>query len=428
MPRGNQERKLMSTFAENQRLLLDVALKHAAEMFHEADGCLAHPYLDPGGPYSRTLWDWDSFWASRALLGIAGKIRDRTSAEEFRRKVLYYAKGAIKNFFLHQGADGSLPILISDKDPDWFDSVSNPANNMAKPVQGQFLLLLDKFGALDDDEKTLFLESLAKAVNCRKQRYQHEASGLYVWANDVAIGVDDDPSTWGRPPFSSANIFLNCLMYQDLVAAAEFAGASDNGSYREKFKQEAGLLKESIRRFCWDSRDGMYYSVDVQCRQNLSEHRIFGTLNINLKPFWHCMPLKVMNWVSIMPLWCGIADKEQAVEMIDKNLLNPARLWTPYGIRSLSADEKMYSPDIARGNPSNWLGPVWIIACYMAWCGLNNYGYDDKASELAQNVVKMLADDYRSNGLLHEYYHPETGKGICGPGFLNWNLLACIME
>jgi putative isomerase len=129
-----------------------------------------------------------------------------------------------------------------------------------------------------------------------------------------------------------------------------------------------------------------------------------------------------------MPLWCGIADSEQASQIIEKHVLNPEQFWSKYGIRSLSADEKMYSPDVSRGNPSNWLGPVWIISNYMVWRGLKNYGYDEKASELAEKVVSLLANDYRNNGLLHEYYHPETGKGISGPGFLNWNLLACIME
>ena len=73
----------MNEFSENRKLLMDVALKHAAEMLHEPEGFLSCPYIDPGGPYSRTLWDWDSFWASRALLGIAEKIENPAQAEEF---------------------------------------------------------------------------------------------------------------------------------------------------------------------------------------------------------------------------------------------------------------------------------------------------------------------------------------------------------
>jgi hypothetical protein len=39
-----------------------------------------------------------------------------------------------------------------------------------------------------------------------------------VWGDDVAIGDDNDPTTFGRPFFSSANLLLNCLFYQDLLA------------------------------------------------------------------------------------------------------------------------------------------------------------------------------------------------------------------
>ena len=44
------------------------------------------------------------------------------------------------------------------------------------------------------------------------------STGLLVWGDDVAIGNDNDPTTFGRPFFSSANLLLNCLFHQDLTA------------------------------------------------------------------------------------------------------------------------------------------------------------------------------------------------------------------
>ena len=64
----------------------------------------------------------------------------------------------------------------------------------------------------------------------------------------------------------------------------------------------------------------------------------------------------------------------------------------------------------------------------MGWEGIVNYGFKREAEELAHNTKKLLADDYAKNGKIHEYYSPETGKGISGPGFMNWNLLVCLME
>jgi putative isomerase len=413
----------MNDRQNNYQMLIDAAIEHAREMFHEPAGCLKYPFVSPGGPYAGSLWDWDSYWASVSMLWIA----DITNDMEFRKKVLCYSAGALRNLFEYQAEDGSVPILLSEKDPDWFDSTRDSKANMAKPVLGQYCLLLDKYNQLEQDEAKVFLNRLKKYYECWERRYKHIKTGLYLWANDIAIGVDDDPATWGRPPFSSASIFLNCLLYADLKAAAEFAGSLDDARLKDVFSEKAERLGKAINEHCWDQRDGMYYSVDVLCQQNLSEHRYFKSLNCNLEPFWLCLPLKVAVWTSFMPLWCGLADKEKAERMVE-TLVDSSRFWTEYGLRSMSADEKMYSPDVRRGNPSNWLGPVWIIANYIIWKGLNNHGYYDIADRVSKNLSSLLANDYGRNGFLHEYYNPETGEGVCGEGFWNWNLLICLMN
>ena len=88
----------------------------------------------------------------------------------------------------------------------------------------------------------------------------------------------------------------------------------------------------------------------------------------------------------------------------------------------------MYAPEVARGNPSNWLGPVWIVANYIGWETLGDRGYGELAGSLADAVIGLLAGDLRRTGMFHEYYSPETGLGVCGPHFMSWNALAALME
>ena len=45
------------------------------------------------------------------------------------------------------------------------------------------------------------------------------------------IGMDNDPATFGRPPFSTANIYLNSFMCVELDAGARL--------YRQFGKEEA---------------------------------------------------------------------------------------------------------------------------------------------------------------------------------------------
>ncbi len=406
--------------------LFDFSIENAQKMFNAPTGPLTRPFLDPGGQYSSNLWDWDSYWAAEALMSIAGEISEEKQRKDFTADVLAHAKGSLMTFFDYQWSDGSVPILLIPNNTDVFDT-RNSQQNTGKPVHAQFAKLLDNHGALDDAEKKTLLTGIRRLAECRINRSKRYPSKLYVWNSDAAIGVDDDPSAWGRPSCSSAHIYLNCLIYADLIAAAELAqrwGCPDNQAF---FKNQAEELCVAIREYCFDQRDGLYYSVDVQCE---TKHPHFGefVLNQSLETFWHVLPLKVGSWVSFLPMWSNIATPEQAERMVKEHLLDPKRFYTPYGIRSLAADERMYSPEVVRGNPSNWLGPVWIITNYMVWKGLKNYGFDKEANQLAENTLNLLGDDFIEHGHLHEYYSPETGKGISGPGFLNWNLLVLLMK
>ena len=77
----------------------------------------------------------------------------------------------------------------------------------------------------------------------------------------------------------------------------------------------------------------------------------------------------------------------------------------------------------ATGNPSCWLGPIWINANYFVFKGLLNYGYFEQAKELAIKLVNLLGNDLKKCGEYHEYYNPETGEGVNNQGFQSWNLL-----
>lgn len=412
----------MPPFSGNRAVLLELALKQTRKMFNSPCGGLKRPYLDPGAQYARNLWDWDSYWASVALLGIAAEVKD----DAFSAEVLKHAKGSLLTFFDYQAPDGSMPILLDGEGVDVFET-RNPGQNIGKPIHAQFALLLEERGAFDDAEKAMLLRGLRRLAECRINRSRSCPTGLFVWNTDAAIGVDDDPTAWGRPPKSSAHIYLNCLVYADFRAAETLAGRIGDAESVRFFRQEADALGEAVRRCCYDRRDGLYYTVDVQCVTTHPKFSMF-TLNASLDAFWQVLPLKIGAWSSFLPLWCGIARQEEAGRMVREHLMNPARFWTPWGIRSLAADEVMYRPDDSRGNPSNWLGPVWIISCYMVWLGLKRYGFEAEALQLAENVVGNLAEDCRRNNVLHEYYSGETGEGISGPGFLNWNLLALLMH
>ena len=131
-------------------------------------------------------------------------------------------------------------------------------------------------------------------------------------------------------------------------------------------------------------------------------------------------------FTGFLPLWCGLATAQQANELVQMHYLDSQKFRTSWGVRSLSAQETMYSL-VRSSNPSNWLGPIWIIVNYFVWKGLKAYGFNDAAADLADNTLRLLTSDLATNGSINEYYDPDTGKSLSHQGFIDWNLLVLEM-
>lgn len=413
----------MLSYTKKLDILQKFIFSSVEETLKPAKGILKHPYVSPGGPYAVQLWDWDSYWTIYAAANLAKRLNDG----KFLAKLAPHARGTFFNFLDHQGKDGAIPICLTPEQEDVFDCLKSGEFNMAKPFIGQTGLLLFENGMLSIDDVKKNLGKLRKYHACTTQRYLDKRTGLYFWACDWAIGVDDDPAAWGRPAKSCATLYQNVFMYRDMLAVKQLCEAVGEANFTAEYGEKCEALKASIEKFCWDKREKSFFSVDLQCNVNRTKNAAGWELNTNLDAFWLCLPLKVLTWNSILPFWAGMGTKRQFKDFIGENLV-AERLWSDHGIRSLSKDEPMYRPEEARGNPSNWLGPIWLIANYICWDALNNGGHRKLAKSLARNLVDTLYNDLKKHGKFHEYYSPETGKGIVNPGFMSWNALASLLE
>ena len=223
---------------------------------------------------------------------------------------------------------------------------------------------------------------------------------------------------------------FNSSMNNMLLAQAKTLEAGGLKEDAQRYQLWAEDLLQAIRRHCWDEKAGMYYSVDLNLLPYTGKPEIiFG------KPFvlhegaprdYPCLIQRLGSWSGFMALWAGVATEEQAERMVRENLLDENAFWAPHGIRTLAKWEKMYNLK-ATHNPSNWQGPIWGISNYMVFSGLVKYGYDKQARQLAEKTIALYGKDLQENGVLHEYYHPESGEGIINPGFQNWNYLVINM-
>lgn len=403
-----------------EQLVKDYVKEHITKLLKEPQDFIHYPFIDPGSVYDGNVWDWDTYWSVYGLFSILDEL-----PQDMQKKILIHSKGNVRNFFDHQLEDGYIPMMIEVA--DWPEPYLNRKHkegvmmNMHKPFLCQQIVLISK-KACDYTWAKEYLTGLEKYFVRYEADYYFEDKGLYVWCDDIMIGMDNDPASFGRPKFSTANIYLNSFMVMELAAYEEILetlGGEEETKRIVSGKREA--LIQAIQSECWDPRDRFFYSVDVAIKT-----RKFDWFHQGLGVFWKTLPIRIRVWSGFIPLYAGFASEQQA-EALVASYRDDAVFHSPYGVATLGKNEPMFNLE-ATNNPSNWLGPVWLVANYVVFKGLLNYGYLEDAAELCENTMKLLGEDLEKTGCMHEYYDLYTGDPVMNGGFINWNMLVLNMK
>lgn len=411
----------MTVQTKSHQLLREHIFSQYGGMFRAAGGAIPYPFITPGSAqYNDCLWDWDAWLTNVALRQIVVESDDSGIVEKLRT----HERGCILNW-LHfgkkSGCAGWVPILVGRAGAEPPENLY--AGNMHKPCLAQHAALAVQQDGGDAEwlrEDAMIIQYF---LNNYRNHHRDPATGLFFWQNDNAIGVDNDPCTYGRPPRSSGSIYLNCLMYRELLAMAYLLRQLGLTAAAAEYANDATKLKLAVQEHCWDERDGFYYSVDLNLTANQPRH--WGTHAGELRP-WPCLIQRISVWSGFMAMWSGIATEAQAERMVVQHLRNEESFAARYGVRTLSRQEKMYSVR-ATGNPSSWLGPVWGISNYLTWRALLKYDFEEDARALAEKTIELFALDVERSGAMHEYYEPESGTPVLNHGFQNWNYLVLNM-
>jgi hypothetical protein len=399
-----------------------------AGMLRDEGGAFKYPFITPGSSqYADILWDWDSWLSNIALRQI---LTEKATPEE-KTKALKHEQGCVLNYLNYGAFDGWVPIILlrnSGPRAELMKQADTYETNMHKPCLAQHAAFITKLNGGDAEWLREGMFHLQSFVNRYKNHQRHKATGLYFWNDDMAIGVDNDPSTYMRPAKSSGSIFLNCLMYRELLAIAYLCERLGQGEIAEIYKKDAEELKAAVQKHCWDERDGFFYSVDLNLLPY--EGKPFAAdpsirLHAGYPRDYDCLIQRIDVWSGFLPMWAEIATPEQAKRMVeryrDTRTFNAA-----YGVRTLSKLEKMYNVR-GSGNPSLWTGPIWGVSNYLVFRGLVKYGFRDDARDLADKTIRLFGRDFERFGALHEYYLPDSGEPVLNRGFQNWNYLVLNM-
>lgn len=182
---------------------------------------------------------------------------------------------------------------------------------------------------------------------------------------------------------------LSLMVLKELRSLEKMASVLGKTKEEKTWRKKAEDLINLINERMWDEKSDFYYSV------NAKDHS-FSFMGRDLRR---------QEIIGLLPLWAGAAPKDRAEKLV-KQLTDPKKFWRKYGIPTLAADDKFYSPYV--DYCCKWNGPVWLLWNYMVYEGLKQYGYDNIASQLADKMMLAVTTQLSKNHNFWESYSPDN--------------------
>ena len=137
-------------------------------------------------------------------------------------------------------------------------------------------------------------------------------------------------------------------------------------------------------------------------------------------------------------------DEVQLLALL-KVLRDPKKLWSPHGLRSLSADDLFYGQENAPGDAPYWRGAIWMPINFLALRALKHYSADADAAglggggsggsaavrenaaalyaDLRRNLLRTVLGEWARTASVWEHYDDKTGRGMRSNPFTGWTAL-----
>ncbi|MBN1812582.1 MAG: hypothetical protein JXA14_12155 [Anaerolineae bacterium] len=247
------------------------------------------------------------------------------------------------------------------------------------------------------DGDRAFLEELFPRLEMHyafvRRAYDRDEDGLHTGG---FMGMDNIPRP-GDPDEEQADLSGWVAFFaQDMARIADEIGQPERADF---YRAEYDQIVAQINAELWDEESGFYY--DRNDRGFLLEK----------------------SYAGLIPFIAGAPDASQT-ERIVAHLTNPDEFWSPYGVRSLSADSAIYEPGYSESGwkNSNWRGPIWMPINYLLVQRLEET-HPKIADQLRESLITNVEAQWQTTGRFWEYYHAETGQGLGADHQTGWTAL-----
>ncbi|ORY48586.1 glycoside hydrolase [Rhizoclosmatium globosum] len=228
----------------------------------------------------------------------------------------------------------------------------------------------------------------------------------------LTSGLDDYPRA--NPPDAS-EIHVDLLSWVGSMAKALRAIAKEIGEEADikKFDKHLKNVQIGLDAFHWNERAKAYCDA-VSDGVGQSSHVVH------------------LGYLNLFPYVLGIipGDSKRIENFLDL-ISDPNKLWTDFGLSSLSKSDKYF------GTGENyWRGPIWMNIQYLVVRRLyelknSKSPYAARAGEiyvsLRENIINNVYKEYERTGFVWEQYSPIDGKGQRSHPFTGWTSLVLLM-
>jgi hypothetical protein len=202
---------------------------------------------------------------------------------------------------------------------------------------------------------------------------------------------------------------LMCMMVKETRSLAAMARELGRAEEAKQWDAKADGLAERIRTKMWDEASGYFFNLSRDTGTMVTADGI---------------SLKRPEIITFLPLWAGVATKEQAARLM-KNLKAPGTFWRRFGVPTLSAADSYYDPQITKC--CQWNGAVWLLWDYLVFRGLLDYGYRAEAEEIVRRNVDAVTFQLKNNHRFWESYSADYTQLNSPKNYLWDTILARMM-
>lgn len=387
-------REPLGLSADSIRLLADKCIFTLLNNRQVPIGGLMHEGIFPSYSYKdfNGFWAWDSWKHAYALAEINSEL----------------AKNSIRAMFHYQDKFGMIADCIFP------DSLENNYRNTKPPLAAWAVLEI-----VDRNSDTAFAkEMLPKLIKYHKWWYlnrDHNQNGLCEYGStDGTLLAAKWESGWDNAVrFDSSKLLqnnsvgwsmnqesadLNAYLFVEKKCLSTLAQICDEKSLASSLNNEAEKLAQLILEYLWDEELGFFFDIEIESNK----------------------PIRVLEPNGWIPLWAGLATKEQAKRILN-HIMNPAEFNTFIPFPTVAANNPRFNPE-----KGYWRGPVWLDQAYFAINGLRRYGFDDEADFLMVKLFRNCEGLLDPTAPIRENYHPITGKGLNAEHF-SWSAAHILM-